>query len=80
MGGVEVSAGRHKSACRSTAGEGQQALRICGSGRAALVAGMQYTLWLLGSRDADASLGSGLLAAMPRCLCLRLERNSAAGR
>jgi hypothetical protein len=32
MGGVEVSAGRHKSAsCRSTAGEDQQALRICGS-------------------------------------------------
>ena len=45
-------------------------------GRAALVAVMQYTLWLLGSRDADASLGSGLLAAMPRCLCRRLERNS----
>ena len=31
MGGAEVSAGRHKSACRSTAGEDQQALRICGS-------------------------------------------------
>ena len=29
--GTEVSAGRHKSACRSTAGEDQQALRICGS-------------------------------------------------
>jgi hypothetical protein len=29
--GTEVSAERHKSACRSTAGEDQQALRICGS-------------------------------------------------
>jgi hypothetical protein len=33
MGGVEVSAGRHKSACRSTRPEreDQQALRNCGS-------------------------------------------------
>ena len=30
MGGVEVSAGRHKSDCRSTAGEDQQGLRVCG--------------------------------------------------
>ena len=30
MGGVEVSAERHKSDCRSTAGEDQQGLRVCG--------------------------------------------------
>jgi len=30
MGGVEVSAGRHKSDCRSTAGEDQEGLRLCG--------------------------------------------------
>ena len=30
MGGMEVSAGRHKSDCRSTAGEDQQGLRLCG--------------------------------------------------
>ena len=30
MGGIEVSAGRHKSDCRSTAGEDQQGLRVCG--------------------------------------------------
>ena len=46
-------------------------------GRAALHAVKQCRLWVLGWRDADASLCSGLLAAMPRCLCLRLERNSA---
>ena len=46
-------------------------------GRAAFDAVMPCRLWLLGWRDADASLCSGLLAAMPRCLCLRLERNSA---
>ena len=46
-------------------------------GRAALRAVKQCRLWVLGWRDADASLCSGLLAAMPRCLCLRLERNSA---
>ena len=28
--GTEVSAGRHKSDCRSTAGEDQQGLRLCG--------------------------------------------------
>ena len=28
--GVEVSAERHKSNCRSTAGEDQQGLRLCG--------------------------------------------------
>ena len=46
-------------------------------GRAAFDAVMPCRLWLLGWRDVDASLCSGLLAAMPRCLCLRLERNSA---
>jgi len=46
-------------------------------GRAALHAVKQCRLWVLGWRDADASLCSGLLAAMPRCLCRRLERNSA---
>ena len=46
-------------------------------GRAAFDAVMPCRLWVLGWRDADASLCSGLLAAMPRCLCLRLERNSA---
>ena len=30
MGGAEVSAERHKSDCRSTAGEDQQGLRVCG--------------------------------------------------
>ena len=71
MGGVEVSAGRHKSACRLPL-HGRSAERTKTSpsnlwlGRAALVAGMQYMLWLLGSRDADLSLCSGLLAAMPR--------------
>ena len=30
MGGMEVSAGGHKSDCRSTAGEDQQGLRLCG--------------------------------------------------
>ena len=30
MGGAEVSAERHKSDCRSTAGEDQQGLRFCG--------------------------------------------------
>ena len=30
MGGIMVSAGRHKSDCRSTAGEDQQGLRVCG--------------------------------------------------
>ena len=30
MGGIMVSAGRHKSDCRSTAGEDQQGLRLCG--------------------------------------------------
>ena len=30
MGGMEVSAERHKSDCRSTAGEDQQGLRVCG--------------------------------------------------
>ena len=46
-------------------------------GRAALDAVMPCRLWVLSWRDADASLCSGLLAAMPRCLCLRLEKNSA---
>ena len=46
-------------------------------GRAAFDAVMPCRLWLLGWRDADASLCSGLLAAMPRCLRRRLERNSA---
>ena len=46
-------------------------------GRAAFDAVMPCRLWLLGWRDADPSLCSGQLAAMPRCLCLRLERNSA---
>ena len=30
MGGAEVSAERHKSDCRSTAGEDQQGLHVCG--------------------------------------------------
>ena len=34
---------------------------------------MPCRLWLLGWRDVDASLCSGLLAAMPRCLRLRLR-------
>jgi hypothetical protein len=34
---------------------------------------MQYMLWLLGSRDADPSLCSGLLVAMPRRLCLPIR-------
>ena len=46
-------------------------------GRAALHAVKPCRLWLLGWRDADASLCSGLLAAMPRRLGRRLERNSA---
>ena len=48
-------------------------------GRAAFDAVMPCRLWLLGWRDADLSLCSGLLVAMPRRLALgrRLERNSA---
>ena len=46
-------------------------------GRAALHAVKPCRLWLLGWRDADASLCSRLLAAMPRPLGRRLERNSA---
>ena len=48
-------------------------------GRAAFDAVMPCWLWLLGWRDADPSLCSGLLAAMPRRLALgrRLEMNSA---
>ena len=46
-------------------------------GRAAFDAVMPCRLWLLGWRDADPSLCSGLLVAMPRRLGRRLERNSA---
>ena len=46
-------------------------------GWAAFDAVMPCRLWLLGWRDADASLCSGLLAAMPRRLGRQLERNSA---
>ena len=66
MGGVEVSAERHKSDCRSTAGEDQQSCLWLG--RAAFDAVMPCRLWLLGWRDADPSLCSGLLVAMPRRL------------
>ena len=49
-------------------------------GRAVLHAVKQCRLWVLGWRDADASLCSGLLAAMPRCLGRRLDFREELGR
>ena len=45
--------GPPQSDCRSTAGEDQQGLRVCGLERAAFDAVMPCRLWLLGWRDAD---------------------------
>ena len=78
MGGAEVSAERHKQERLPLHGRRGPTRPSClWLGRAAFDAVMPCRLWVLGWRDADASLCSGLLAAMPRCLCLRLERNSA---
>ena len=78
MGGMEVSAERHKSACRSTAGEDQQGLRVCVlEGRRWLQAcstrygcsarAMPTRLWAAGCSQPCHGA---------RCLCRRLERNS----
>ena len=78
IGGMEVSAERHKSDCRRLHGRrGPTRPSTLRLRRAAFDAVMPCRLWLLGWRDADASLCSGLLAAMPRRLGRRLERNSA---
>ena len=55
--GTEVSAERHKSDRRSTAGVDQQGIRICGLKGAALVAVVQCRLWLLAAARGCSGAG-----------------------